>query len=302
MKITIVTHSIYPDSIGGREKYVYYLADVLGKRGHEVKVFTCSKGFASRVKKYKNFAVYYFPSLDIPLKEAVYRIPVLMLDKLLKDDADIFHVYDLHHFTSFVTALAAHVKKKPLIITECGYPPLEGLMHYLIKIYDKTLLKYIERRSNKFIAVSDFISNELNERYNVPRGKITRIYNAIDTGNFRIRNQQFKKRYNLSNKRIILGVGRLTKEKGFQHLIKAFKKISTKFPDTTLVIIGPNKSYKHLLDKLIKDLGLGKKVILTGAIDEELVKDAIRSCEMLVIPSEYEPLPLVAFEALSYGK
>jgi len=91
MKITMVTHSMYPESIGGREKYVYYLANSLGKRGHEVRVFSCAQSGRSRTSHHKNFTTFYFPSVDIPLKTAKYRIPIMLLLKLLQDDSDVIH-------------------------------------------------------------------------------------------------------------------------------------------------------------------------------------------------------------------
>lgn len=302
MRITLVTQSMYPDSIGGREKYVYYLADALGKRGHKVKVFTCMETFQTKIKKYKNFSVYYFPSFDIPLKPALYRIPVLMLAKLLNDDADVIHAHDLHHLTTFECALIAKLKNKPLIVTEHGYPPLEGLTGFLIKVYDKTLLRLIKKNSSKIIGVSNFISGELHSRYNVDPKKILTVHNALDTNDFTDHNYEFRRKYHLQKKRIILGVGRLTKEKGFQHLIHAFKKISREYPDTILVIIGPYRGYKIALDKLVKRLGLNQKVIFTGPLEDKMVKSALNCCEMVVIPSKYEPFGLVALEAMNFKK
>jgi len=302
MRITLITHSMYPASIGGREKYVYYLADALGKRGHQVKIFTCMETLYSKVKKYKNFTVYYFPSFDIPLKPALYRIPLALFNKLLREDCDVIHAHDLHHFTTVVCALVSKLKNKPFVVTEHGYPPSEGLMNFLIRVYDKTLLKFIEKSSFKVIGVSDFISNELRERYDINPVKILTVHNAIDSQNFINHSYEFKKMYGLKNKKIILSVGRQTKEKGFQNLIKAFKKISKKYPDRVVVIIGPEKSFKTALNKLVKRLGLTKKVIFTGPLEDKLVKSAINSCEMVVIPSLYEPFGFIALEALSYKK
>ncbi|MBS3055136.1 MAG: glycosyltransferase family 4 protein [Candidatus Aenigmarchaeota archaeon] len=302
MKITLVTHSMYPDSIGGRERYVYYLADALGKKGHQVKVFTCTNSFHSKVKKYRNFTVYYFPSIDIPLKSALYRIPFAMVPRLLKDDSEIIHAQDMHHFTTFVSSVSARAKNKSFIVTEHGYPPMEGLMKLLIKVYDRTLLKFIEKISFKIIGVSNFISTELEERYKINGNKITTVHNAIPANYFVKNNFEFREKYSLKDKRIILGVGRLTKEKGFQYLIMAFKKISKKFPSAVLVLIGPYRSYKNALDRSVKRLRLTGKVIFTGPLGDDIVKSAISCCEMVVIPSLYEPFPFVPFEALRYGK
>jgi len=301
MKITLVTHSVYPESIGGREKYVYYLADALGKRGHDVKVLTCTSGLHARIKNYENFSVHYYPSFDIPLKNARYRIPIGMSLMLLQDDADVIHAQDIHHFTTFASSLATRIRRKPFVVTEHGYPPLGGLMKVLIKVYDATLLKLIGKSSSRIIAVSDFIADELKWRYNLDERKIIKLNNGmyeIDTRGGKI----FVKKHSLENKRIILGIGRQTKEKGFQYLIEAFRKISKEFPNAVLVIIGPLSSYNTYLQGLAKNLGLSERIIFTGPVSEEALKSAMKNSEIVVIPSEYDPFPFVALESLSYGK
>jgi len=176
-------------------------------------------------------------------------------------------------------------------------------MKLLIKIYDKTLLGMIKKSAEKFIGVSDFISEEMASRYGVEKKKIMTVRTGIYRGNhFENKNLKFAERYGLENKKIILGIGRLTKEKGFQYLIKAFNGISKTFPDTALVIIGPQTSYKTALQRLSRNLGLNRRIIFTGPLDDSQVKGAISSCEVMVIPSEYEPFPLAALEALENGK
>lgn len=302
MKVILVTHSMYPESIGGREKYVYYLAEGLGKKGHNVSVFTCTPTIRSKVRKYDSFTVYYFPSLDIPLKSAKYRIPVGMVWKLLTNDADVVHAHDLHHFTTFASALASKINGKPLVVTEHGYPESEGMMKMLIKFYDRTLLRFIGKSSSKIIGVSNFISEELRDRYGIKDSKIVTVHNAVNMENYKELGNGFLEKYSLTGKMIILGIGRMTKEKGFQYLIKAFKKVNGRFTNTVLALIGPWTEYKNSLDGLVRDLGLEGNVIFTGPLEDSLVKGAIKSCELVVIPSEYEPMPLVALEALHLRK
>ena len=302
MKVTLVTHSMYPDSIGGREKYVYYLADGLGKDGHEVKVLTCSSRFHPHVKKYANFTVYYYPSIDIPLKAAKYRIPVGMVWSLFKDDSDIVHAHDLHHFTTFASSIISRIKGQKVVVTEHGYPKSEGMMKNLIKFYDKTLLRIIGSASSRIIGVSGFISNELEARYHLDPSKVRTVYNAVNMIDGHEKGIDFERKYGIRGKRIILGVGRLTKEKGFQYLIAAFKSINARYPDTVLVLIGPSTQYKNFLLRFAERNGIKDRVIFTGPLEESLVKSAIRSCEIICIPSEYEPMPLIALEALHMKK
>ena len=45
----------------------------------------------------------------------------------------------------------------------------------------------------------------------------------------------------LKNKKYIIGIGRLTKQKNFELMINFFKKISDTFPHLNLVIIGEER-------------------------------------------------------------
>jgi glycosyltransferase involved in cell wall biosynthesis len=64
--------------------------------------------------------------------------------------------------------------------------------------------------------------------------------------------------------RIILGVGRLSREKGFDRLIRIFHKAQSKFSDLQLIIVGDGPE-KENLTKLIAKLKLEPKVSLPGA-------------------------------------
>ena len=112
----------------------------------------------------------------------------------------------------------------------------------------------------------------------------------------------FREKYDLENKRILLAVGRLTKEKGFQYLIKALPRILKKVPESILIIIGPKNYYEKNLKELVKLNNLSNKVIFTGLVSEKILKSALFSSDVVVIPSVYEPFGIIALEAMAYGK
>lgn len=101
----------------------------------------------------------------------------------------------------------------------------------------------------------------------------------------------------LENKRCI-AVGRLTYQKGFDTLVKIWKKINFKHPDWTLTIYG-NGELHTVLQNEISDLNLEKSVILrpsTPKIDE-IYDDS----SVLLMSSRYEGFSLVIAEAMSHG-
>ena len=98
----------------------------------------------------------------------------------------------------------------------------------------------------------------------------------------------------------IIGLGRLTKQKNFKLLIKAFSKID--FIRNTKLIIAGDGEEKRFLNKLIEQLNkenpdkkLLSRIIFIGEVKEPL--NYIKNAKMIVIPSLWEGLPRVAIEA-----
>lgn len=97
-------------------------------------------------------------------------------------------------------------------------------------------------------------------------------------------------------KRFILGVGRLSYEKGFDQLIEAYSKIYT--ADVDLIIAGDGNEYDRLM-KRIDELGLSNQVKLIGA--KENLQDYYKQAELFVLPSRNEGYPNALIEAMSMG-
>jgi glycosyltransferase involved in cell wall biosynthesis len=91
----------------------------------------------------------------------------------------------------------------------------------------------------------------------------------------------------------ILGLGRLTKQKNFSMLIKAFRMIDN-FNDLKLVIIGDGEE-KSKLKKIANKMKINSKVLFLGNLEDPL--GYLENAEFLVIPSLWEGLPRVAIEA-----
>lgn len=98
----------------------------------------------------------------------------------------------------------------------------------------------------------------------------------------------------------IVSVGKLTKEKGFDDLLRLFKKISTKYPDWKLNIVGDGLEKSDLLE-LAKELKLNDKVIFHGYQDKEYINDIMYSSSIYVMTSLSESFGLSLIEAMSYG-
>lgn len=98
----------------------------------------------------------------------------------------------------------------------------------------------------------------------------------------------------------IISVGRLSKEKAFDDLLRLFKKVSQKHPNWHLNIVGDGMEKNNLLD-LAKELKLGDKVTFHGYQDKDYINDLLLDSSIYVMTSITESFGLVLIEAMSYG-
>lgn len=99
-------------------------------------------------------------------------------------------------------------------------------------------------------------------------------------------------------KKIICGVGRLSRQKRFDLLIKAFSAVYKDFPDYSLVIFGEGEE-RDELQNLIDSEGLTGCACLAGNDPEAIRKVAEGS--VFVLSSDYEGMPNVLMEAMAVG-
>ena len=94
--------------------------------------------------------------------------------------------------------------------------------------------------------------------------------------------------------KLVLGVGRLSKQKRFDLLIRAFALIENR--NAKLIILGDGAERPKLL-KLIAALGLSDRVTLLGFVTD--VAERYRDADLFVLTSIYEGLPAVVLEAMA---
>ena len=108
------------------------------------------------------------------------------------------------------------------------------------------------------------------------------------------------KTHSLENKRILLFVGRLAKEKRVDRLLRAFALLRNQLPETCVVLVGdgPLRGY---LQGLSSELGLGDRVIFPGHVEGTQLYAWYRLGGVFAIASEFEPFGAVVNEALLAG-
>jgi mannosylfructose-phosphate synthase len=107
---------------------------------------------------------------------------------------------------------------------------------------------------------------------------------------------------------VILALGRLALNKGYDLLVKAFAVAAERIDDAVLYLAvgGPETSPQEErllaeLEVLAGSLGIADKIRIAGFIPDEDLADHYRAADLFVLSSRYEPVGMTAIEAMACG-
>jgi glycosyltransferase involved in cell wall biosynthesis len=137
-------------------------------------------------------------------------------------------------------------------------------------------------------------------------GNVEVIYNGIKVEDFETKIDEvveFKKRYNLFNKKIIFFGGRVSKSKGAEKILEAMRLIVKMAKDAMLVIAGGGGNYLNHLKNLSQKLNINDYVLFLGQVPHNQMRIIYDAADIVVVPSLYlDPFPTVNLEAMACKK
>jgi len=166
---------------------------------------------------------------------------------------------------------------------------------------NRFLIRRLYKKADLIFCNSLGIRNSLNKDFNIALDKIKVIYNPIDIEkiqNFCHNGLELEYR-EIFKHPVIINIGRLTKQKGQEYLIRAFKWVKRLKPDlgrAKLVILGEGELEKDLRD-LAKKLGMENDIFFLGWQKNPF--KFLSRAKVFILSSLWEGLPNTLIEALA---
>lgn len=158
--------------------------------------------------------------------------------------------------------------------------------------------------SKHLVAISDWVRDDIREKYHVKSGKITTIYNPIIVDREEVAAfEQLAEKYHVAEKEFYYTVAQLIPHKNLDTLIAVMERIKNTGTDLPckLLISGVNGESREKLERQIHERGLEREVTLTGFVENGERNALYRYCRAFLFPSVFEGFGMPPIEAMLFG-
>lgn len=304
---------VCPPKIDGIVTHVIETAAALKKRGHTLlAVVPRHRGARRHLAPDSPFAeIISLPSVPaLVYPEIRLGLPSLALLRLRRFRPEVIHVHT-PGTVGIAAIAAAKLLRVPLVATFHTYVMSKEYLD-LIRLgrFEKKLSRLIWGFNNYYLNHSDVVispaeSVKLDLIKSGVRKKVYVIHNGVDLDDFapggEFLARKAREKYGLGDK-VILYVGRISKEKSLDVLIKAFGQLVKEVPDVQLLLVGDGPEWRKL-ESLTEKEGLTGRVIFAGKIAHDILaaSGVYEASSIFATSSAAENQPISVVEALAKG-
>ena len=297
VKVAMITREWPPEIYGGAGVHIANLVSALNQSGEIESFVHCFGGARSDATNYQL------------TKEFSTINPALQTLLLDSDIAKNLKGMDVAHSHTWYANLAGYLAMKifgiPHVITAHSLEPLRPWKAeqlgggYQISSWAE---KISYESASAIIAVSDGMRADVLKAYpEISRDKVMTIRNGIDTKAFAPNPKlEVLKKYGI-NSPYALFVGRITRQKGLAHLLRAWQKVPK---DYSLVLAAGSPDEPAIgaeVEQLIAELSKqrGNIIWIKQMLDRDELTALLTGAQVFLCPSIYEPLGIVNLEAMA---
>ncbi|MSX01741.1 MAG: glycosyltransferase [Actinobacteria bacterium] len=310
-RVLILSWEYPPVVEGGLARHVRKLAEQLVAQGVDVHVLTRGDGELAREEEVAGVLVHRVPEPGRPgdLGEFVTWIEHMNADMLaagveLGDRYD----FDLVHGHDWLVFVAGdHLANRfrcPLVVTihATEYGRHQGWVDKHPQSWIHGVERSMAARSDRLITCSYYMRGHVADIFELDENSVDVIPNGIDPLDLQPVDdlEALRAKFAQPDEQLVILVGRLVYEKGFQLALEALPPIIERVGKVRFLVAGSG-THEAELKQQADELGLSEYGTFLGWIGDDVLHSLYRIADLCVIPSLYEPFGLVALEAMASG-
>ncbi|TML37185.1 MAG: glycosyltransferase family 4 protein [Actinobacteria bacterium] len=311
MRVLILSWEYPPLIEGGLARHVRKLSENLVAQGVDVHVLTRGHEESPAEEEIRGVVVHRVREPDRPreLAEFVTWVEHMNADMLAAgvELGDRF-TFDVVHGHDWLVAVAGdHLAKRfrcPLAVTihATEYGRHQGWVDKHPQSHIHGVERWMANRADRVITCSAYMREHVADIYGLEEERIRVIPNGIDPSELIpvADLDSLRRRFAEPHERLVLLVGRLVYEKGFQLALEALPGLIERLADVRFVVAGSG-THEQELRAQANELGLDGHGTFLGWIGDDVLHSLYRIADLCVVPSIYEPFGLVALEAMASG-
>lgn len=297
MRPLFITWEYPPNKAGGIAAHCEDLASTLADQGHKPVVITY--GHKDDVEFRDGVEIHRVASTESATDTISwamhlgYRMEKKAIELSKQKEFDLVHAHD------WMTVPGATGIKNTLDL------PMVFTVHSMQKgrdgidsEYQQTIHNlewYGTYEADQVITVGREFSEQVKHTFEVPEEKVNYIPNGVDLEKFDSHSNSLDyEEYALEWEKIVLFVGRMYPQKGPGHLIEAMPEILDDSPEAKFVMCGGGSTDHY---RKIAKSQVGDKVHFPGYVSDSELLSLMKSADLTVAPSVYEPFGIVPLEA-----
>ncbi len=216
--------------------------------------------------------------------------------------------FDLVHGHDWLVAVAGdHLANRfrcPLVMTihATEYGRHQGWVDRHPQSHIHGVERWMANRADRVITCSHYMRGHVADVYGLEESRVTVIPNGIDPLDLQPVDDldRLRAQFAAPDERLVVLVGRLVYEKGFQLALEALPGLVERLGDVRFLVAGSG-THEQELRRQAAELGLDAHGTFLGWIGDDVLHSLYRIADLCVVPSIYEPFGLVALEAMASG-
>jgi glycosyltransferase involved in cell wall biosynthesis len=228
-----------------------------------------------------------------------FPLAMVRLARYLRQERiDVLHT---HLFEPSVVGLQAGVTARtPVKVTTRHYSDYHTRID---KSWHVRLDRMCTRLADDVIAVSDHTRRHMLEVEGAPPDKVHTVLNGFDPSRIELPDgteaDRLRREFDAEDSHLLLVVGRLHPEKGYEHLFRALPDLRRRVDDPVVLLVAGTGPFESDFRRQVADLGCDQEVRFLGFRDD--APSLMAAADLVVLPSVAEAFGITLAEALYVG-